>query len=474
MQMMKCISTRGKVQPIITERAILEGLAPDRGLYIPQKFPELPSYRTLRELSYPALCGRVLSPFFSLIREAELIDAAEKAYARFSAQPPVKLVKRESFSLLELFHGPTLAFKDMALCLLPHLMRYAKKHLNSSSTHLLLTATSGDTGKAAMEGFADVEGFEVIVFYPKGGVSPLQERQMLTQSSKNTTAIGLKGTFDDAQRGVKTMLSDPGFRIKLSERGIELASANSINLGRLLAQLVYYVYASVHAEDIPLRFSVPTGNFGNVLSAHWAGKMGVPIEELLVATNENDVLDIFFKTYHYDARRKLILTNALSMDILVSSNLERLLFETGGYKELQAAMHQLENQRDFFWKKPIEGFSSGCITEREVREEISRVWRQEGFVLDPHTAIASALLHKKEKRGIVVATASPFKFPRFVLESLAQTPGRDPFEDILLLSSKTSLPVPDAMQTLAEAPITQDRVCTFEQMEQAVWEVLHV
>lgn len=297
---------------------------------------------------------------------------------------------------------------------------------------------------------------------------------MLTQSSKNTTAIGLKGTFDDAQRGVKTMLSDPGFRIKLSERGIELASANSINLGRLLAQLVYYVYASVHAEDIPLRFSVPTGNFGNVLSAHWAGKMGVPIEELLVATNENDVLDIFFKTYHYDARRKLILTNAPSMDILVSSNLERLLFETGGYKELQAAMHQLENQRDFFWKKPIEGFSSGCITEREVREEISRVWRQEGFVLDPHTAIASALLHKKEKRGIVVATASPFKFPRFVLESLAQTPGRDPFEDILLLSSKTSLPVPDAMQTLAEAPITQDRVCTFEQMEQAVWEVLHV
>lgn len=471
---MKYISTRGNAQPIIAEKAILEGLAPDGGLYIPQSFPTLPSKKALEDLSYPALCAKILSPFFSLINEAQLEEAAKKAYARFSTNPPVKLVKRDSFHLLELFHGPTLAFKDMALCLLPHLMTQAKNHLGASSKYLLLTATSGDTGKAAMEGFADVEGFEVIVFYPKDGVSPLQERQMLTQSSKNTTVIGLEGTFDDAQRGVKTMLADAAFRAKLSRLGYEVASANSINLGRLLAQIVYYVYASLHAEDMLLRFCVPTGNFGNILAAHWAKKMGVPVEELIVATNENDVLDVFFRTGHYDAGRDLILTNSPSMDILVSSNLERLLFEKGGKKALCAAMSQLEKESRFVWKDKIEGFSSGRIAENEVREEIHRVWKEEEILLDPHTAVASALLHKRKEKGIIVATASPFKFPRFVLESLGEMPGNNPFEDVKLLSEKTTLPIPEAMENLARVPITQNRVCTFEKMEQTVWEVLHV
>ena len=472
--MMKYISTRGNAQPIIAEKAILEGLAPDGGLYVPQYFPVLPNKETLAGLTYPSFCAQVLSPFFSLIDQAQLEEAAKKAYARFSTDPPVKLVKKESFHLLELFHGPTLAFKDMALCLLPHLMTQAKNHLGASSKYLLLTATSGDTGKAAMEGFADVEGFEVIVFYPKDGVSPLQERQMLTQSSKNTVVIGLEGTFDDAQRGVKAMLADTAFRTKLSHLGYEVASANSINLGRLLAQIVYYVYASLHAEDVPLRFCVPTGNFGNVLAAHWARKMGVPIEELIVATNENDVLDVFFKTGHYNAGRELILTNSPSIDILVSSNLERLLFEKGGKKAVCAAMCQLEKERRFAWKDKIEGFSSGRIAENEVREEIGRMWQEERILLDPHTAVASALLHKRKEKGIVVATASPFKFPRFVLESLGDAPGNDPFEDVKRLSDKTALPIPEAMAKLAFAPITQDRVCTYEKMEQTVWEVLDV
>ncbi len=471
---MKYISTRGNAQPIIAEKAILKGLAPDGGLYVPQLFPELPSKEILRGLSYPSLCASVLRPFFSLINEAQLEESAEKAYARFSTAPPVKLVSRESFYLLELFHGPTLAFKDMALCLLPHLMAYAKQHLGSSSKHLLLTATSGDTGKAAMEGFADVEGFEVIVFYPKGGVSPLQERQMLTQSSNNTTVIGLEGTFDDAQRGVKAMLADTVFRTKLSDLGYDIASANSINLGRLLVQIVYYVYASLHVENMPLRFCVPTGNFGNVLAAHWAGRMGVPVEELLVATNENDVLDVFFKTCHYDAGRELVLTNSPSMDILVSSNLERLLFEKGGEKALRSAVYQLEKGRQFFWEKKIDGFSSGRVSEEEVKEEILRMWREEGLLLDPHSAVASALLHRRKEKGIVVATASPFKFPRFVLESLGGTPGGNPFEDVELLSDKTGFPIPEAMDKLADAPITQDRVCAFEEMERTVWEVLNV
>lgn len=470
----KYVSTRGNAQPIIAEEAILKGLAPDGGLYIPQSFPELPSKEALQGLSYSALCAKVLRPYFSLINEAQLEEAAEKAYARFSTDPPVKLVKRETFHLLELFHGPTLAFKDMALCLLPHLMTYAKQYLESSSKHLLLTATSGDTGKAAMEGFADVEGFEVIVFYPKGGVSPLQERQMLTQASKNTAVIGLEGTFDDAQRGVKAMLSDTAFRTKLSDLGYDIASANSINLGRLLAQIVYYVYASLHAEEMPLRFCVPTGNFGNVLAAHWAGRMGVPIEELMVATNENDVLDIFFKTCHYDARGELILTNSPSMDILVSSNLERLLFEKGGAEALRSAMRRLENERQYRWGKKIDGFSSGRVSEEDVRGEIVRMWSEENILLDPHSAVASALLHRRKEKGIVVATASPFKFPRFVLESLGEVHGQNPFEDVELLSGKTGLPIPEAMSKLAEAPITQDRVCTFEEMERTVWEVLNV
>jgi threonine synthase len=471
---MKYISTRGNAPPIIAEKAILEGLAPDGGLYIPQSFPTLPSKKALKDLSYPALCAKVLNPFFSLIDEAQLEEAAKKAYARFSTDPPAKLIKREAFYLLELFHGPTLAFKDMALCLLPHLMTYAKKHLGSSSKHLLLTATSGDTGKAAMEGFANVKGFKVIVFYPKGGVSPLQERQMITQSSKNTSVIGLEGTFDDAQRGVKAMLADTSFHAKLSHLGYEVASANSINLGRLLTQIVYYVYASLHTDDMPLRFCVPTGNFGNVLAAHWAGRMGIPIKELFVATNENDVLDIFFKTSHYDAKRELILTNSPSMDILVSSNLERLLFETGGEEALRSAMHQLEIKKQFLWEEKIDGFSSGYISEGEVSEEIMRMWKEEEILLDPHSAVASALLHEREERGIIVATASPFKFPRFVLESLGETPGKNPFEDVELLSMKTGLPVPEAMTKLADAPITQNRVCTFDQMEQTVWEVLDV
>ncbi|HPX70287.1 MAG TPA: threonine synthase [Bacillota bacterium] len=471
---MKYISTRGNSPTTTAEEAILRGLAPDGGLYVPQSFPALSDRENLKELSYPELCAEVLSPFFSQITKAELADAAKKAYARFSIDPPVKLVKRDSFHLLELFHGPTLAFKDMALCLLPHLMTYAKKHLGSSSKHLLLTATSGDTGKAAMEGFAGVEGFEVIVFYPKGGVSPLQEKQMLTQSSKNTTVIGLAGSFDDAQRGVKNMLASTEFRAKLSEHDYELASANSINLGRLLAQVVYYVYASIHAEDMPLRFCVPTGNFGNILAAHWAGGMGVPIEELLVATNENDVLDIFFKTGNYDAGRKLILTNSPSMDILVSSNLERLLFEKGGAEAVRSAMRQLENKRRFFWQGSMDGFSSGRISEAEAGEEILRMWNEEKIVLDPHSAVASALLHKRKERGIVVSTASPYKFPHFVLESLGAKTGKDPFEDMELLSKKTGLSVPQAMQKLKSAPVTQDRVCAFSDMERTVSEVLNV
>jgi threonine synthase len=471
--MMNYTSTRGNIQQTTAEEAILQGLSPDGGLYIPLAFPSLPDGESLRSLSYPDLLSTVLSPFFSLISKEELKESAEQAYQSFSHPVPVQLVEREDMAVLELFHGPTLAFKDMALCFLPHLMQLAKKHLGREENTLLLTATSGDTGISAIEGFSGVEGFSTIVFYPKDGVSPLQERQMLTTRAKNATVIGLRGNFDDAQRGVKQMLADVRFHQRLQEKGWRVASANSINLGRLLAQIVYY-YASLHVKSVPLRFSVPTGNFGNVLAAHWARKMGAPIAELLIATNENDVLDRFFQSGVYDAGRELIRSQSPSMDILVSSNLERLLHETGGVEEVRRAMNELETSRRFHWSHPFSGFRSGSVQEYEVREEIRRVWSEEQILLDPHTAVASSLLHRRKEKGIVVATASPFKFPSFVLESLGKTSSHDPIQDLEALSALTDLPLPEPMQKLEDSQRTQERICRKEDMEANVLEVLHV
>ena len=469
---MKFRSTRGQSPHLSAEAVILQGVAPDGGLYLPESFPRLPDAKTLRTLPYAALAAEVLAPYFTHIDAAGIETAAQKAYARFSADPPLRITGRAGRRVLELFHGPTLAFKDMALCLLPHLMQLAKKHVSTAAKTLLLTATSGDTGVAAMEGFADMDGFEVIVFYPLGGVSPLQERQMLSVASANTTVIGLEGNFDDAQRGVKAMLGHATFKARLDASGWAVASANSINLGRLLAQIVYYVYTALHVAE-PLRFFVPTGNFGNVLAAHWAGHMGLSIEELVVATNDNCVLDDFFCSGEYEADRPLIRSQSPSMDILVSSNLERLLAEAGA-DAVREAMQSLEQNRRFSWPRSIEGFSSGRIRQAEAAAEIRRAWREEGELLDPHTAVASALHHKRAQAGIVVATASPFKFPRFVLESLGQKTGENAFEDLKRLSDFSGQDIPKPLQRLETADIVQKRTCTALQMEQTVREVLDV
>ena len=451
---------------------MLQGIAPDGGLYMPEVFPHLPDLDSLQDLSYPELVARVLTPFFTHLKSTDLEQAAARAYARFDIDPPVKITGRAGRRVLELFHGPTLAFKDMALCLLPQLMQLAKPFVETAPKTLVLTATSGDTGVAAMEGFADIEGFHVIVFYPLGGVSPLQERQMRAQASANTTVIGIEGNFDDAQRGVKTMLRQESFKQRLADNGWAVASANSINLGRLLAQVVYYVYTALQVSE-RLRFVVPTGNFGNVLAAHWAGRMGLPVQELIVATNENAVLDDFFKTGEYAADRPLVRTESPSMDILVSSNLERLLAEAGE-DAVQRAMRDLEETKSFRWPTTLAGFSSGRINREQAAAEIQRAWLNEGQLLDPHTAVASALLHERGGEGIIVATASPFKFPRFVLESLGEKTGSDPFDDLKRLSSVSGQPIPEPLRRLETARLKEEKTCTIADMAVAVSEVLHV
>lgn len=470
---MKFFSTRGRAEGVTAEEAILQGLAPDGGLFVPEYFPALPPSSRLKNLSYSQLSALVLAPFFSYITTEELEEAAEKAYARFSINPPLALRETQDFGVLELFHGPTLAFKDMALSLLPQLMILAKKHLARREKTLLLTATSGDTGIAAVEGFAGAEGFSTIVFYPKGGVSPLQEWQMVRHSSEGGTVIALEGNFDDAQRGVKSLLRSQRFLEDLEKGGYRAASANSINLARLLAQTVYYVYAGLHAKH-PLRLFVPTGNFGNILAAHWAGKMGAPIEELIVATNENDVLDIFFKTGVYDSGRELLQTASPSMDILVSSNLERLLWEVGGEEAVRAAMSDLEENRQFSWNRPLPGFSSGSATQVEVTREIRRVFEEEGLLLDPHTAVAAALRRRRGEKGLIVSTASPFKFPQFVLGSLGESSDGMPMSDLTTLSRISGLELPLQLRELEKASIVQRRVCTKPEMEKTVREVLGV
>lgn len=472
MHNLKFKSTRGQSPLLSAEAAFLQGVAPDGGLYMPEVFPQLPDPDSLKELSYPALAAQVLAPFLSHIKGAELEAAVRRAYARFSIDPPVKITGREGRRVLELFHGPTSAFKDMALCLLPQLMQLAKHYVETAPKTLVLTATSGDTGVAAMEGFGNLDGFHVIVFYPLGGVSPLQERQMRAQTSANTTVIGIEGNFDDAQRGVKQMLRRETFRSRLVSNGWAIASANSINLGRLLAQVVYYVYTALHVAE-PLRFVVPTGNFGNVLAAHWAGRMGVPIQELVVATNENSVLDDFFKTGEYSADRPLIRTESPSMDILVSSNLERLLAEADE-EAVQRAMQDLEEKKYFRWPGSLAGFSSGRVGKQEAAAEIRRAWREEGQLLDPHTAVASALLHERGEQGIVVATASPYKFPHFVLESLGEKTGEDPFEDLKRLSHFSGQAIPEPLRRLETANLKAEKTCAISGMEQAVVEVLDV
>ena len=450
-------STRNSNLKVTASEAILKGLAPDGGLFVPEKLPVLgKSMEELKDLNYQDTAYEVMKCFLTDFTEEELRNCIEKAYdSKFDDEAIAPLVKVEDTYYLELFHGATIAFKDMALSILPHLMTTSAKKNQVKNEIVILTATSGDTGKAALAGFADVEGTKIIVFYPKNGVSRVQELQMVTQKGDNTSVVAIHGNFDNAQSGVKAMFENKELEKELNEAGYQFSSANSINIGRLVPQVVYYVYAYAKllqneeiAEDEEINVVVPTGNFGNILAAYFAKQLGVPIKKLICASNDNKVLYDFFQTGTYDRKREFILTTSPSMDILISSNLERLIYLSTGcdamatgalMKELseKGAYTVTDAQRDF-----MKDFCGGYATEKEDADEIRHVYEETGYVIDTHTAVASAVCRKyreetKDNTPIVIAsTASPYKFAHSVMEAIAGEQGdRDEFAIVDELSN---------------------------------------
>ena len=489
-------STRSDAESISASQAILQGLAPDGGLYVPCSIPSLDiELSQLAEMDYKEIAFIVMSRFLSDYTEEELKDCIEKAYdSKFDTQQIAPVVKIGNAHYMELFHGATIAFKDMALSILPHLLTKAAKKNNISNDIVILTATSGDTGKAALAGFADVEGTRIIVFYPKGGVSHIQELQMITQKGDNTCVIGVNGNFDDAQTGVKKMFNDPELKEILDKNGFQFSSANSINIGRLVPQVAYYVWAysrlikdgSIKAGDA-VNFVVPTGNFGNILAGFYAKLMGIPVHKLICASNENKVLYDFFKTGIYNRNRKFILTNSPSMDILISSNLERLIYRVAGSSsEQNAAYMKALSEKGVYTLNinqiaQLEDFVPGWADEAETLGQIRKIYESYGYVMDTHTAVASAVYDKylaqSEDRtpSVIVSTASPYKFLTAVMTAIdGKYAGKDGMELITELESVSKTAVPGAIRDIMEADIRHDTVCDIDKMEAEVRKALNI
>lgn len=487
---MNYLSSRGGEQGVSPSLAILRGLAADGGLYLPERLPrlELP-LEELAGLSYQETAYQVMKSYFTDFTEEELRSCIDSAYdKKFDTEEIAPVVKRDDVYFLELFHGRTIAFKDMALSILPHLMVTSARKNGVEDRIVILTATSGDTGKAAMAGFQDVPGTEIIVFYPKDGVSRFQELQMRTQQGDNTHVAAIRGNFDDAQSGVKEIFADKSFRSGLKSRGIILSSANSINIGRLVPQIAYYVYAYGQllskgeiscGEEINV--CVPTGNFGNILAAKLAKEMGLPISRLICASNENRVLTDFFNNGIYDRRRKFILTSSPSMDILISSNLERLIFLSSGCdaERTAALMKELANEGSYSISESMAAYMSdfygGCAEEQEVFGCIRELKEKTGYVIDPHTAVAKAVYDRyrgesgDRRKTIIASTASPFKFAPAVMEALGEDSGdEDVFELIDRLSRLSSTGEPQAVSEVRGAELRHDTVCEISELKETV------
>ncbi|WP_297951880.1 threonine synthase [uncultured Lactobacillus sp.] len=438
-------STRGSKENTLTApQAIIQGLAQDGGLYVPVAFPHANfKLEDLSKLSYKQIAAMVISLFFDDFSKDLITTSVQNAYSeQWDDRSIVPIEKHDNRFYMELFHGPTLAFKDIALQVLPQLMTRAVQIEKINKDIIILTATSGDTGTASMRGFASQKGTDVIVFYPEGGVSPVQLKQMLSQRGDNLQAIAIKGNFDDAQTKVKKIFNDTAFRDRLSANGYQFSSANSMNIGRLVPQISYYLYTYgqlVRRQEITLgdevNFAVPTGNFGDILAGYYAKKLGLPIKKLICASNENNVLTDFFHNGIYDKRRKFHLTNAPAMDILVSSNLERLLFDLYGENnhEIASLMNQLTQRSHYqvsgeVFTKLQEIFAAGFATEEEVKAEIKRVYDYDRYVIDPHTAVGSYVANQYQKKTndhtpmVIVSTASPYKFPETVYEAITGGP----------------------------------------------------
>lgn len=489
-------STRNAKNQVTASQAVLKGLAEDGGLFVPERIPGLElSLGALADMSYQETAYAVMKQFLTDYTERELKDCIRSAYdEKFDTPEIAPLREADGAYYLELFHGATIAFKDMALSILPYLMTTAAKKNREDKEIVILTATSGDTGKAALAGFADVPGTRIIVFYPKNGVSAVQERQMVTQKGANTCVIGIHGNFDDAQTGVKKLFGDVALGKVLADAGYRFSSANSINIGRLVPQIVYYVYAYgrlLKAGKIRLGDSinvvVPTGNFGNILAAYYAKCMGLPIGRLICASNENKVLYDFFRTGVYDRNRDFILTSSPSMDILISSNLERLIYRMAGddAKENARLMEELSSKGSYeisdSMKAVMKDFTGGFATMEEVAVEIARLYKETGYVIDTHTAVASRVYRAyKEQSGdvtpaVIASTASPYKFARSVMEAIdPKYAGMDDFALIDELSRISGTKVPQAIEEIRSAAVLHDKVIEKTQMEAAVREFLGI
>lgn len=484
--MVKYYSTRSKGAPVSASEAILKGLAEDGGLFVPDHIPAFDkSLKELSELSYQETAYEVMKLFLSDYTEEELKNCIQNAYdTKFDTEVIAPLVSAEGAYFLELFHGATIAFKDMALSILPHLMITAARKNHIKNEIVILTATSGDTGKAALAGFADVEGTKIIVFYPKGGVSPIQEKQMVTQKGKNTFVVGIQGNFDDAQTGVKQIFADKELAEYMAGKGYQFSSANSINIGRLVPQIVYYVYAYGQmlkagkiADGEKINIVVPTGNFGNILAAYFAKGMGLPVDKLICASNENKVLFDFFQTGIYDRNREFVLTSSPSMDILISSNLERLLYLTAGAdaEKNKELMMQLSSSGKYEitseMQENMQDFYGAYASEAETAETIKAIYEDCGYVIDTHTAVAACVYKKyvketgDEKKTVIASTASPYKFTRSVMKALGQEEENlDDFELADKLSILSGVKVPEAVEGIRNAPVLHEHVCGKEEM----------
>lgn len=489
-------STRNDSVAVKASEAILKGLSEDGGLFVPDHIPALD--KSLKELSgmdYRQVAYEVMKLYFTDFAEEELKTCIGKAYdSKFDTEEIAPLVKAEGAYYLELFHGATIAFKDMALSILPHLMITSARKNNVKNEIVILTATSGDTGKAALAGFAGVEGTRIVVFYPKDGVSPIQEKQMVTQKGANTLVVGIHGNFDDAQTGVKKIFSDRELAKEMEAEGFQFSSANSINIGRLVPQICYYVYAYAAllregkiADGEAVNVVVPTGNFGNILAAFYAKNMGLPIGKLICASNANKVLYDFFRTGTYDRNREFVLTSSPSMDILISSNLERLIYRIAGSdgdknRELMAALSgQGRYEITPEMREKLSDFYGNYADEKETAAEIRRLYEGCGYVLDTHTAVASAVCQKyvretgDETKTIIASTASPFKFTRSVMNAIDEKYDRmGDFELVDELSRIANVAVPQAIEEIRTAPVVHDTQCDVDEMKDVVKKFLNM
>ena len=489
-------STRNSNLKVTASEAILKGLAPDGGLFVPEKLPVLgKSMDELKDLNYQDTAYEVMKCFLTDFTEEELRNCIEKAYdSKFDDEAIAPLVKVEDTYYLELFHGATIAFKDMALSILPHLMTTSAKKNQVKNEIVILTATSGDTGKAALAGFADVEGTKIIVFYPKNGVSRVQELQMVTQKGDNTSVVAIHGNFDNAQSGVKAMFENKELEKELNEAGYQFSSANSINIGRLVPQVVYYVYAYAKllqneeiAEDEEINVVVPTGNFGNILAAYYAKNMGIPIAKLICASNENKVLYDFFQTGTYDRNREFVLTTSPSMDILISSNLERLIYKISGEDARKDTdlMTELKTKGSYAitgeMKANLADFAAGYATEEQVAKTIHDIYEDTGYVMDTHTAVAATVYKayredsKDDRKTVIASTASPYKFAGSVMSAIdPKYKGQDDFKLIEELQKVSGTELPNAIKEIMNAEIRHNTECDVDQMEQTVKNILGV